>query len=62
MEKRISEKDCSIVYTIQKNCRFRYENDLIDNTYDPYGTIDFVPLEEDDKRFNKGEKLLYIGW
>ena len=62
MEKRISEKDGSIVYSIRKNCRFRYENDLIDNTYDTYGTIDFVPLEEDDKRFNKGKKLLYIGW
>ena len=62
MEKRISEKDCSIIYSIRKNCRFRYENDLIDNTYDTYGTIDFVPLEEDDKRFNKGKKLLYIGW
>ena len=59
MEKRISEKDCSIVYTIQKNCRFRYENDLIDNTY---GTSDFVPLEEDGIRFNKDKKLLYIGW
>ena len=62
MEKKISEKDGSIVYSIRKNCRFRYENDLIDNTYDTYGTIDFVPLEEDDKRFNKGKKLLYIGW
>ena len=27
MEKRISEKDGSIVYTIRKNCRFDYEND-----------------------------------
>ena len=47
MEKRISEKDGSIVYSIRKNCRFRYENDLIDNTYGIYGTDDFVPLEED---------------
>ena len=62
MEKKISEKDGSIVYSIRKNCRFRYENDLIDNTYDTYGTIDFVPFEEDVIRFNKGKKLLYIGW
>ena len=62
MEKRISEKDCSIVYTIQKNCRFRYENDLIDNTYGTYGTCVFVLLEEDGIRFNKDKKLLYIGW
>ena len=62
MEKRISEKDYSIVFSIRKNCRFRYENDLIDNTYDTYGTIDFVPFEEDGIRFNKGKKLLYIGW
>ena len=61
MEKKISEKDGSIVYTIRKNCRFDYENDLIDNTYYTYGTIDFVPLEEDGIRFNKGKKLLYIG-
>ena len=27
MEKRISEKDGSIVYSIRKNCRFHYEND-----------------------------------
>ena len=27
MEKKISEKDCSIIYSIRKNCRFRYEND-----------------------------------
>ena len=27
MEKRVSEKDGSIVYTIRKNCRFDYEND-----------------------------------
>ena len=59
MEKKISEKDYSIVYSIRKNCRFRYENDLIDNTY---GTSDFVPLEEDGIRFNKDKKLLYIGW
>ena len=62
MEKHISEKDGAIVYSIRKNCRFRYENDLIDNTYDTYGTIDFVPFEEDGIRFNKGKKLLYIGW
>ena len=60
MEKKISEKDGSIVYSIRKNCRFRYENDLIDNTYGTYGTIDFVPLEENDIRFNKGKKL--FGW
>ena len=37
-----------------------FEKDCaIDNTY---VTIDFVPLEEDDIRFNKGKKLLYIGW
>ena len=59
MEKKISEKDYSIVYSIRKNYRFRYENDLIDNTY---GTSDFVPLEEDGIRFNKDKKLLYIGW
>ena len=58
----ISEKDGAIVYIIRKNCRFRYENDLIDNTYGTYGTIDFVPLEEDGIRFNKDKKLLYIGW
>ena len=40
-----------------------FEKDCaIDNTYYTYGTIDFVPLEEDDIRFNKGKKLLYIGW
>ena len=61
MVKSISEKDEAIRYSIRKNCRFRYENDLIDNTYYTYGTIDFVPLEEDDIRFNKGKKLLYIG-
>ena len=27
MEKRISEKDSAIIYTIRKNCRFHYEND-----------------------------------
>ena len=27
MEKKISEKDGSIVYSIRKNCRFDYEND-----------------------------------
>ena len=27
MEKHISEKDGAIVYSIRKNCRFRYEND-----------------------------------
>ena len=26
MEKRISEKDCAIIYNIRKNCRFDYEN------------------------------------
>ena len=37
-----------------------FEKDCaIDNTY---GTSDFVPLEEDGIRFNKGKKLLYIGW
>ena len=61
MEKKISEKDGSIVYSIRKNCRFRYENDLIDNTYDTFGTGDFVSLEDDDIRFNKDKKLLYIG-
>ena len=28
MEKHISEKDGAIIYSIRKNCRFRYENDL----------------------------------
>ena len=32
---------------------------VMDNTY---GTGDFVLLEEDGIRFNKGKKLLYIGW
>ena len=27
MEKKISEKDGTIIYSIRKNCRFRYEND-----------------------------------
>ena len=26
MEKRISEKDCAIIYSIRKNYRFDYEN------------------------------------
>ena len=34
----------------------------MDNTYGTYGTGVFVPLEEDDIRFNKDKKLLYIGW
>lgn len=34
----------------------------MDNTYDTFGTSDFVPLEDDGIRFNKGKKLLYIGW
>ena len=34
----------------------------MDNTYGTFGTGDFVPLEEDGIRFNKGKKLLYIGW
>ena len=33
MEKRISEKDGSIVYIIRKNCRFRYENDNNDSLH-----------------------------
>lgn len=33
----------------------------MDNTYGTYGTGDFVPLEENGIRFNKGKKLLYIG-
>ena len=33
MEKRISEKDGSIVYSIRKNCRFRYENDNNDSLH-----------------------------
>ena len=28
MEKRVSEKYGAIVYSIRKNCRFDYENDL----------------------------------
>ena len=28
MEKKTSEKDEAIIYTIRKNCRFHYENDL----------------------------------
>ena len=35
---------------------------VMDNTYDTFGNSDFVPLEEDGIRFNKGKKLLYIGW
>ena len=31
MEKKISEKDGSIVYSIRKNCRFHYENDNDDS-------------------------------
>lgn len=31
MEKHISEKDGAIVYSIRKNCRFRYENDNDDS-------------------------------
>ena len=31
MEKHISEKDGVIVYSIRKNCRFRYENDNDDS-------------------------------
>ena len=27
MEKRISENDSAIIYSIQKDCRFDYEND-----------------------------------
>ena len=46
------KKDGDIVYTIRKNCRFCYVY-----TYDTFGNSDFVPLEEDDIRFNKGKKL-----
>ena len=31
MEKHISEKDSAIVYSIRKNCCFRYENDNDDS-------------------------------
>ena len=30
--------------------------------FDTDCTGEFVPLEEDGIRFNKGKKLLYIGW
>ena len=33
MEKHISEKDGAIVYSIRKNCRFRYENDNNDSLH-----------------------------
>ena len=32
MEKKISEKDGAIIYSIRKNCRFRYENDNDDSS------------------------------
>ena len=33
MEKKTSEKDEAIIYTIRKNCRFRYENDNNDSLH-----------------------------
>ena len=33
---------------------------MIDNTYGTYGTGVFVPLEEDDIRFNKDKKRLVM--
>ena len=33
----------------------------MDNTYGTFGTGDFIPLEEDDIRFNKDKKL-FIHW
>ena len=51
MEKLISEKDCSIVYSIRKNCRFDYENDW-DGMVNSLSKKEWMSEDEETCRIN----------
>ena len=51
MEKRISENDSAIIYSIRKNCRFDYDNDC-ENITNSLPKKEWMSEDEETFRIN----------